>query len=121
MLPYLTSADDDDEDRDQAEILRMAVSRAMGLLACGPSSYLYADMYAPTRWESLCKNFRRAALQIHSLPRPLKRLPLAHHQGRCLPLLGPHPPISCPHLQDPHQVRTQNFTHCIAMLGKDHQ
>lgn len=85
LLPYLTplprtaeedtstkdksEEKDDAEEHEQADALRREVSCAMGLLACGPQSKSYHHYYAPTRWEMLRDSFRKAALQIHSLPR----------------------------------------------------
>ena len=55
-------------DRLAAEAIRREVSRAMGLLACGPSSWPYADLYSLSRWNMLRDSFRACALSIHSLP-----------------------------------------------------
>ncbi|CCF50088.1 hypothetical protein NDA11_000191 [Ustilago hordei] len=51
-----------------SEAIRREVSRAIGLLACGPNSWPYADLYSLNRWSMLRESFRAAALQIHSLP-----------------------------------------------------
>ncbi len=55
-------------DRLAAEAIRKEVSRAMGLLACAPGSWPYADLYSLNRWGMLRDSFRACALQIHSLP-----------------------------------------------------
>lgn len=69
---------EDAEEREQQETLRKAVSRALGLLACGPSSWAYAELYSTDRWDALREKFRRSALQIHSLPRqPLLHIALS--------------------------------------------
>ncbi|PWY99198.1 hypothetical protein BCV70DRAFT_201402 [Testicularia cyperi] len=57
-----------DHDRQAAEAIRKQVSRALGLLACGPGSDVYADLYDPMRWVSLQRSFKSCALQIHSMP-----------------------------------------------------
>ncbi|KAK0524159.1 GID complex subunit containing RING finger motif, partial [Tilletia horrida] len=71
--------DGDNDDDDEAEARegeaptfeasrRRQVSRALGLLACPPSSPAYADLYHPDRWATLRAAFRSCALRIHSLP-----------------------------------------------------
>lgn len=57
-----------DYERLAAEAVRREVSRAMGLLACGPSLWAYHDLYSEDRWAMLRDSFRACALQIHSLP-----------------------------------------------------
>lgn len=55
-------------DRLAAEAMHRQISRAMALLACGPASWAYADLYSLARWSMLRDSFRACALQIHSLP-----------------------------------------------------
>ncbi|EST09234.1 CTLH/CRA C-terminal to LisH motif domain protein [Kalmanozyma brasiliensis GHG001] len=55
-------------DRLAASAMRREVSRALGLLACGPTSWAYADLYSLHRWSQLRDSFRTCALSIHSLP-----------------------------------------------------
>ncbi|EPQ29508.1 uncharacterized protein PFL1_02727 [Pseudozyma flocculosa PF-1] len=63
------SLDKDAEyDRSAHEAIKKQVSRAMGLIACGPDGWAYEDLYTPYRWLSLRDSFRVCALQIHSLP-----------------------------------------------------
>lgn len=65
-------------DRLASEAIRREVSRALGLLACGPSSWAYADLYSLSRWSSLRDSFRACALSIHSLPpQPLLHIALS--------------------------------------------
>lgn len=65
-------------ERQASEAIRREVSRAMGLLACGPTSWPYADLYSLNRWSMLRDSFRAAALQIHSLPpQPLLHIALS--------------------------------------------
>ncbi|CDR99447.1 hypothetical protein [Sporisorium scitamineum] len=67
--PTTSTSDKEAEyDRLAADAMRREVSRAMGLLACGPTSWAYADLYTPSRWTMLRDSFRACALQIHSLP-----------------------------------------------------
>lgn len=47
---------------------RQQVSRAMGLLALGPDSWCYRDLYDPCRWKTLRDSFRSIALQVYDLP-----------------------------------------------------
>ncbi|TKY85567.1 hypothetical protein EX895_005729 [Sporisorium graminicola] len=76
LLPLVTTkatagaAGDKEAEYDwlAAEAMRREVSRAMGLLACGPTSWAYADLYSLARWSMLRESFRACALQIHSLP-----------------------------------------------------
>ncbi|KAN0059632.1 GID complex subunit containing RING finger motif [Thecaphora frezii] len=62
--------DDKEAEYDRAayEAIQKQISRAMGLIACGPDGWAYEDLYTPYRWLSLRDSFRVCALQIHSLP-----------------------------------------------------
>lgn len=59
---------EDREEREQQDVIRNQVGRAMGLLACGPGGWAYEDLYNVSRWQTLRSSFRTCALQIHSLP-----------------------------------------------------
>lgn len=48
--------------------------RALGLLAVGPESRCYRDLYSPTRWHTLRDAFRESAWKVYGLP----PLPLLH-------------------------------------------
>ncbi|SPO24040.1 uncharacterized protein UTRI_03416_B [Ustilago trichophora] len=95
-----TTTDKESEyDRLAAEAIRREVSRAMGLLACGPHSWPYADLYSLNRWSMLRDSFRACALQIHSLP-PQPILHIALSAGlsslklpQCYSSSSPHPTL----------------------------
>lgn len=48
--------------------LQQQALRAMGLLAAGPESWCYHDLYDPRRWKVLRDSFRSIALQVYDLP-----------------------------------------------------
>lgn len=48
--------------------LQQQAQRAMGLLASGPDSWCYADLYDPQRWKMLRDAFRAIALRVYDLP-----------------------------------------------------
>ncbi|CBQ69352.1 conserved hypothetical protein [Sporisorium reilianum SRZ2] len=78
--PFTSTAGDKEAEYDRlaADAMRREVSRAMGLLACGPASWAYADLYSLARWRMLRDSFRACALQIHSLPpQPLLHIALS--------------------------------------------
>ncbi len=87
LLPLVTSpvpskntAGDKEAEYDRlaSSAMRREVSRALGLLACGPSSWAYSDLYTLSRYPMLRDSFRAAALSIHSLPpQPLLHIALS--------------------------------------------
>ncbi|KAJ9474354.1 Protein FYV10 [Pseudozyma hubeiensis] len=78
VKPSSSDSKDAEYERLASLAMRREVSRAMGLLACGPSSWAYTDLYDLSRWSMLRDSFRSCALQIHSLPaQPLLHIALS--------------------------------------------
>ncbi|WFD00704.1 GID complex subunit containing RING finger motif [Malassezia yamatoensis] len=81
LSPYLQETSDSEEQKNEAsdqthpraahtntqETSRKAW-RALGLLASGPGSWQYKDLYDAARWKSLRDAFRSIALQVYDLP-----------------------------------------------------
>lgn len=57
----------DDSTKSTSAVVDKAL-QAMGLLACGSSSWLYHDLFNEERWRTLAQAFRECALQLYDLP-----------------------------------------------------
>jgi macrophage erythroblast attacher len=109
LLPLVTAtklstaaSEEAEYERLAAEAIRKEVSRALGLLACAPGSWAYADLYSVGRWAMLRDSFRACALQIHSLPaQPILHIALSAGLSslklpQCCPAVGDGGNVDCP-------------------------